>query len=240
MSTPQEIIQQMIDAAPTQAASAEKSILNLDNIIIDLQNKQDAMKTAIADVSSSDLQSYLIGTKFDSETHCILKGETFDQVLDSVGTLTDWKIFEKISLENLIFVSSTEFECDGDQTLIFIEDLEILCDLLIESKTSTVGTSTYDVGTDKTTVIISDEILDSDLSQIWKLVYEYVEGDDTTIDNHITNWNFVHDYIMTPLGLSGTYGTQDTIAKLNDAKGLLLLNKEKYEDSVEIFSHFVP
>jgi len=71
------------------------------------------------------------------------------------------------------------------------------------------------------------------------LKLSYAPGD-TTIDDLINQWNFAHDYIVTPLGLAtGTYGTQDNIAKLTDAKNMLNTNKAKVDNTSTLFGPFV-
>ncbi|MFA7507374.1 MAG: hypothetical protein WCZ11_03970 [Bacilli bacterium] len=238
MSTPQEILQEMITAAPAQSIAIGKSITQLTAQIADLQKKQDAMKEGVGDVIATNIESYLIGIKFTpTDDYFILKGTTFNEILTETGSITDWKIYHIETLVNLTFVDNITFECDNDKTSIFTIDKDVSFLLGTTRVYSTVLSSTYE--SDKTTVVLNDEVLTSELSSSWTLNYVYSAGNDTTIDEFKTNWDFTHDYIVNPLGTNGTYGTQDMIAKLNISLGILNSNKSKITNSETVFSNFV-
>jgi alpha-tubulin suppressor-like RCC1 family protein len=50
-------------------------------------------------------------------------------------------------------------------------------------------------------------------ADIWIPHYIFSAGDDSIIDEFKKNWDFAHDQIIRALGITGTYGTQDTIEK---------------------------
>jgi hypothetical protein len=242
MATPQEILQEMIDAAPAASEAIETSIAQIQVQIDTFQEKQDAMKTGVGNEAASRLESYLIGTKYTPvEDYHQYKGPTYNAIETAGGTITDWKIYERQDLTGLNYISNITFECEGDQTLIFATGVFVAFTLVSPEKTySKVVSSSYDAGTDKTEVEIEDGVLTAALSEALILKYTYSLGDDTTVDEIKTQWDFAHDYIVTPLGLAtGTYGTQDNIAKLTDAKNMLATNKAKVDNSVAVFNEFV-
>ncbi len=72
-------------------------------------------------------------------------------------------------------------------------------------------------------------------------LYEY-EGigwdDDTSIQTWVIQFDFGYDYLIHPLGIDGTYGINDRITQLQNAKNLLELNKTKVTDSKTIFEDY--
>lgn len=248
MSTPQEILQGMITDAPTQSALMTQSIAQIQLQINDLQEKQDAMKSGVGDVAKDRLESYLIGTKFTpSEDYHQVNGSKYNQIETSDGSLTDFKIYKKVTLTDLTFTTPTKFICRGNEAATFKKDDDLGFTLSGSKVYSTIKDDAIYTPTDPmhpfpvsdvTTVELNDSVLTSSLSQVWEFEYSYIAGD-TNIDELISQWEFAHDYIIQPLGTSGTYGTQDHIAKLNDTKNVLTSNKSKIDSSVTVFSNYV-
>lgn len=310
------VIQDMIDAAPSQVASTQKSIDQIQASIDVFQAKQDAMETDVGNVTATNLETYLIGTKFSpAANYYMYKGTNFNNILVSSGNITDWKVYENIVLTNLIYFNNSTFECFGDQTLTFpiSKDLSFLLgstrvystvssSSLVSETISDLPTSTqltlathavdgstpeerlanvlqitaeltpgvwtnvvytavssatpavitivapgagivavnYKIVLNKTSVVLNTAVLTASLTSAWSLHYVYNSGDDAIIDNHKVNWDFTQDYIIHPVGLTGTYGTQNNIELLTDSIGLLDINKTKINDSIAIFSQFVP
>ncbi len=240
MATPQEILQQMIDAAPDQAAKAQQSIDQIQTSIDDFQEKQDAMKSGVGDVAISRFEQYLLETKFlPAANYNFLTGANYNQIESASGSLTDWKIYKIMTISGLTYFDASNFTCSGDQTAIFITGKDLAAKLGSTFAYSTVQNSTYDSGTGLTTVTLDDAILTATLSNIFEKHYEYSAGDDAQIDTYKSQWDFAHDYIVKPLGTDGTYGTQDNIAKLTLAKNLLANNKNKVDNSITVFNSFV-
>lgn len=73
------------------------------------------------------------------------------------------------------------------------------------------------------------------------VLYEY-EGigwdSDTQIIDWVDKFDFGYDYLTHPLGITGTYGLNDRITQLNNAKALLGLNKTKITDSKTVFEDY--
>lgn len=240
MSTPQEILQGMIDAAPEQAAKAQQSIDQIQTSIDDFQEKQDAMKSGVGDVAINRFEQYLLETKFlPAEDYNFLTGSNYNQIESGSGSLTDWKVYKIMTVSGLTYFDASNFTCSGDQTAIFIAEKDLAVKLGSTFVYSTVLESLYSEETLLTTVTLNDAILTIALSDIFEKHYEYSAGDDTQIDNYKSQWDFAHDYIIKPLGTDGTYGTQDNIAKLELAKNMLTNNKAKVNDSITVFNDFV-
>lgn len=239
MSTPQEILQSMIDTAPAKSTDVAKSIATIDVMIADFQAKQDAMKHGIGDVATSRLEAYL-QTLYPAPNYHQKNGSTYNLIETSTGSLTDWKIYHLLALAGITFVTSTQFTCSGDQTALFKTNDDVGFTLIDSRVYSTVlNDSTYDSGTNLTTIDINDPVLDTTLFEVWKFHITYTPGN-TTIDGYVSQWNFAHDYIVAPLGLTtGTYGTQDNINKLTDARNMLALNKLKFDNTESAFESYV-
>jgi len=245
MSTPAEIIQEMINAADGKAANAQTSIDQITLQISDLQEKQDSMQTGILDVVSSNLENYLVGTKFSpaSDYH-MKKGSTYNDGLSSSGTLTDWEIYQlrlsnlDPSKDSIIYDSPNTFTCTGDKTAIFSDTTDVAFNLNGTYVYSVVSGSPVFMG-GITTVTIADSVLTINLMEGFTKNYVYSLGDDTYVDKYVGDWDFAHDYIVHPLGSTGTYGTKDMISNLTSAKNMLELDKTKFIDSKTKFADYV-
>ena len=234
------IIKEMILDAPDQVVKLDASIDNIDEQISAFEDKRDSIKGSVCDKVATDLESYLIGTKFTPVSNFyIQKGSDYNQSLISSGSIIDWNIYEIINV-NATCSSATEFVTEGDTTSDFIPDEDISFILSPSTRVySTIQSSTYDAGNDETTVVIDDTVLDpATFLEIWKFKYSYISSDDQTIDDFKTQWDFGHDYLVLPMGTSGTYGILDNIAKLTLAKNLLFANRTKVNDSITILAPF--
>ncbi len=113
-------------------------------------------------------------------------------------------------------------------TTSYLEDIKIF-----EVNGSSI---TYDSDFGDSTVS-SFHILDSTSNPI----YEF-EGigwdDDTSIQTWIIQFDFSYDYLVHSLGITGTYGINDRINQLENAKDLLTLNKSKIENSKTVFEDY--
>jgi len=231
------VLKQMILDAPTQVENIDSAITNIDEQIADFQSKQDSLVT-VCDTVAIELETYLKDTKFSPETvYYMYKGINFNQNLDISGSIIDWKIYKILSLTGLIFVSDNTFTCNGDKTSTFSADADLSIILGGGRVYSTVASSSFDGSV--TEVILNDSVLDVSLTSVWLLNYIYILGDDPIIDSHKDNWDFSHDYITLPLGISGSYGTKDNITQLNVAKNLLNSNRTKFNDSITVLAPFV-
>jgi hypothetical protein len=236
------IIKEMILDAPDQVVKLDASINNIDEQISSFEDKRDSIKGSVCDKVSTDLESYLMGTKFAPvSNYYIQKGSNYNQSLISSGNITDWKVYEIVINVYVTCFSTTEFVTEGNTTSDFIPTEDISFILLSTSIRvySTISSSTYDAENNKTTVVIDDAVLDSaTFLEVWKFKYTYIISDDPIIDNFKTQWDFGHDYLVLPMGTSGTYGILDNIAKLTLAKNLLFANRTKVNDSITILAPF--
>jgi len=73
-------------------------------------------------------------------------------------------------------------------------------------------------------------------------VYAYLgvgwDGD-VTITELITDYDFGNDYLYRPLTSGASYGLYPTIDNLDFGKGYLEENKDKIDDSIDVFSRYI-
>jgi hypothetical protein len=233
------IIKEMILDAPDQVVKLDATISNIDEQITAFEDKRDSIKSSVCDKTATDLEAHLL-TKFTpSANYYMQKGSDYNQSLISSGSIVDWKIYEIINVDATCS-STTEFITEGDTTLDFVSAESISFILSPDTRVySTIVSSIYDAGNDETTIVINDTVLDPvTFLEIWKFRYSYISGDDSIIDNLKTQWDFGHDYLVLPMGTTGTYGILDNISKLTLAKNLLLANRTKANDSITILAPF--
>jgi hypothetical protein len=233
------IIKEMVLDAPDEVIRLDASIASLDEQISAFEDKRDSMKGTVCDKVSTDLDAHLLAKFTPTSNYHIEKGVNYNQSLVSTGSIIDWKVYEIINVDATCS-STTEFITEGDTTIDFIPTQDISFILTPSTRVfSTITSSTYDAGNNETTVIINDPVLDPiTFLEIWKFKYSYLAGDDTIIDGFKTQWDFGHDYLVLPMGTSGTYGILDNIAKLTLAKNLLTANRTKKNDSIAILTSF--
>lgn len=232
------IIKEMVLDGPGQVTQLETSISNIDNQIEILEEKRDSIKEDICDQVALNLEEYLL-LKFSPSVIHMQKGPNYNQSFTSSGSIIDWNIYERVDCTSTCS-SSTEFVTSGDTTSIFIPSDKISFDLVSSVFVySTINSSVYNEEDDETTITIDDAVLEPEtFLNAWIFKYSYVSGDDSTIDNFKTQWDFGQDYLILPMGTSGTYGILDNIDKLTIAKNLLLANKTKINDSITILEPF--
>lgn len=231
------ILKQMILDAPNQEKGYEEAITSIQNQISDFTSKQNSLQR-ICNESAENLENYLLNEKFNDPKFSMYKGLNYNQSLSQNGNLSDWKIYKLLEDIEPEYIAQDSFSCDGDESELFVEDFDV--SILINEITrvsSTVKSSSFDGSV--TTVILNDEILNEPLTSISEYEYSYIPGDDSEIDKHKNSWDFSHNYIVQPLGVSGTYGTLDNISQLNNAMNLLTQNKNKISSSISIFERFV-
>lgn len=231
------VLKEMILNAPEQVASFEESLSNINSQISELTKVQTSL-TRICNTVITDFETYLLDTKFPGEDYYMYKGENYNQFLSITGSFTDWIIYKIRDLENLTYIGEDTFSCDGDQTDIFTEGIQV--SVIDESDTRVYGTvKESSFGGAVTEITLNESVLTGSLSSVWSHEYSYVNGDDSTIDNDKTNWDFSHNYLVQPLGTSGTYGILANISQMNIAKDLLTSNKTKINSSISIFQEFL-
>lgn len=230
MSNESDKLKELIDDSSESAEDIQTSIDNVQSQIDELTEQQEAFEF-VMDNCCNDLEDILL----------LPKGEfiyTFGNF--RISNAIDWYVCDtELSNDDTdpsndaTYVSSTVFECDGDQTSIFSTDQEVVfVDGTSVIVYSTVSTSTFNTG--KTTVELNSAVVPNPIHIVALPVYVYNGigwDNDVDIQDRIDEFDFAYDYITNPLGTGGTYGTQAMIASLTDAKGLLTANKNKIVDS---------
>lgn len=74
-------------------------------------------------------------------------------------------------------------------------------------------------------------------------IYEYHGinwDDDTSVTNFVTDYSFGNDYLTRPLTTGATYGLIPTRTNLQTALGILTNNRNKVENSIDVFERYIP
>lgn len=183
MSTPQDILRNMISDVPESVAGIDANLGTIQENIDILDEQIDAMQDVILDPVASDLTDYLNNVKLPQfqlidPTAYLVFGANYN-----VTNLTDWAIY-----------------------------------------------------------VVAPPPIPPAPPAADSVVYEY-EGvgwdGDVTITQWVTDWTFTYDYLTHSLGTSGTYGKIPMRSSLNDAKSLLTANKNKLNNSVDVFGRYV-
>jgi len=119
---------------------------------------------------------------------------------------------------------------------------EQLRDYLENTKKAEVGGDTVTYGPNFGTINfstggITDWTIDSTAVPVYSYLGVGWDGD-ATITELITDYAFGNDYITRPLTSGATYGLNPNITSLNDAIDILNENKDKVDDSLDIFSRY--
>jgi len=82
------------------------------------------------------------------------------------------------------------------------------------------------------------------LPPVITVIYTYTPGDYPDLDQWVADYAFGNDYLTRPLYDSGlgneaSYGIYPTISSLNLGKGYQQQNKNKVEDSVDVFTRYI-
>ena len=75
-------------------------------------------------------------------------------------------------------------------------------------------------------------------------IYTYTPGDYPDLDEWVSDYAFANDYLTRPLidsglGSEASYGIYPTIANMNTGKEYLDNNKDKVQDSKDVFSRYI-
>jgi len=117
-----------------------------------------------------------------------------------------------------------------------------LRDYLENTKLAEVGGDTVVYGSDFGTISFSNGgITDWHIDSTAVPIYAYLGvgwDNDETIINLIEDYAFGNDYITRPLTDGATYGYNPNISSLNDAQDILEENKDKVDNSLDVFSRY--
>lgn len=95
----------------------------------------------------------------------------------------------------------------------------------------TFGTISYGTGN------ITDWHIDSTAVPIYEYLGVGWDGD-TTLIELIEDYDFANDFITRPLTSGATYGYNPNITSLNEGKDILQENKDKIDESIDVFSRY--
>jgi len=166
--------------------------------------------------------------------NAITKEITAD-ISESIGTGT-YNLWN-IAIGKLVkYVSPTIFKCDGDQTQIFRSG--ILISYLLDNNVrgfATIESSYYLNSYTFVTITTQSISLNSYLTSVW---LQTNISNDNNLTEFYNNWNFTHDYIWKTMDETGTYGIYELKSNLEIGKNILAYNKNKLEDSLNVFSKY--
>jgi hypothetical protein len=105
---------------------------------------------------------------------------------------------------------------------------------------STFGTINYSSGNITDWEIYQDILppLPAPQIPVPTVVYTYTEGDYPDLDQLVEDYDFGNDYITRPLTTGATYGLSPNISSLREARDILQENKDKVDDSIDVFSRY--
>lgn len=87
---------------------------------------------------------------------------------------------------------------------------------------------------------ISDWSVNDATTDVPVYVFEGVGWDgDTTISELISDYSFGNDYLYRPLTNGASYGIYPNISNLNFGKGYLQENKDKVDESIDVFDRYI-
>ena len=205
-----------------EVSTGEKQIL-LPQLVLFLRNQ-----IIIANDVSNKMQGMI--TSFNTET----KEITVDiEEITGSGTYDLWSISIGKSVH---YLSSTSFQCDGDQSLIFTSGTLVSYLLGNTRGFATVTSSNYALNC--TTVLLEEcsRSLTSSLTSIW---IQVDIGIDSVMVQFYNDWNFAHDYIWKEIGETGTYGMYELKSNFISGRNILTYNKTKLENSLIVLPKYI-
>jgi len=219
-----DVLNDMMADAVDAVVAAEESIEALDAKIAEEQEKQEALEF-VMDNCCTDLVDNLLPHK----------GSVVYTYADfNLTNATDWYVGEYQSI-NAVQSSPTTFIVPDNVTGSFSTGQVVLFFDGVDHTHSTVNNSSYDSGPpSETTIEMNESVVPGTIIDVAfpTYVYEGIGWDsDEEIQARIDEYNYSYDFVIKPVGLEGTYGTQDMIAKLTDAKGMVESNKNKAADA---------
>ena len=189
-----EVINDMVEAAPAQEATADQQIAAIEEKQEELAEQSAAIEECVTDKARDEMLAYLQGPKlaelsliyppsaFFGPLYLVV-GPTFGDIDYTTGNITDWVYRQDIIpapipplptyVDQYSYVPNLNF--DGDPTIIELA------------------------------------------------------GD----------FDFGNDYITHPLGIGASYGLDPLYDAYQQGKNTILGNKQKIEDSIDVFRRYV-
>lgn len=213
------------------------------NKIINLTNGISAINDQITELNEqkTSVEWGMTQAKSDQDTRLVTKGDLVYTFGDyGIKNLSEFQVYDLMSVTNLTYIDADNFEIDGDQTTKFVNGLEIACDCGVDGiKYRIVSSSAYTTVTKVT--LQAGTAITSNLANIYELVYEYLGTGwdaDADIIANINYYDNSYAHLNDPISVSGTDGIIDKISKLNTAKSILQADKTKYEDLIILYDRF--
>lgn len=232
-------IDEMVASYPDKVSSLNVSISAVDEQLTDLQEQQTALNDVLDQVESEQ-DNLLINKRDANNWEWIWKGSNYGST-----NVSDFRIGNEYPSTNLTYVNSTTFTLDDDATGTFSSSVETISDCGVDGiKYGVVSSSTYTASANTTEVVLdggSSEALTSNLTGVGTLVYEYNGtgwDSDSDIEQRIDEFDFTYDHLTKPLGINGTYGINESITQRQNAKTLLVANRDKYEEAINKYDRF--
>lgn len=247
---PNEKIAQMMEDAPGQVSGMEDSLVQVDNQLAELQEQQDALQ-AVMEQIYSEIMSFL--SPLCDYVHQGLNFYSGTGIGNIDSNVENWRTFNLVPVPVIgqTYYDPTvfplvQFTCNNlDETLITsiettsaatTENPHYLLVLIDDRGVTTLPASLNGDMSDH--VIMWDGALWSIYKDNTFVPYEEVIIDDTDIEDKYGEFDFCVDSIHHPLGFTGTYGTKDNIAMVNNGKNIIVINKNKLLDSQTKLSRF--
>jgi len=229
MSADSDKLREMIDGYPTLTANLSAGLVNLQLQIDDYTEQLSALNSA-HDGLATDIETDVEAVKADK----FYSYGDFNDGTESAN-LTDWIGYDQEAAAGLTYVSSELFTLSGDQTSTYTAGVSAI---FTNGGAFTTGTaisgSLYNtIAYPNVTLVGSDAaVLTGTLDGVYLEAYTPTGplwDSDATIQGYMDAFDFILDYIWQDLGTGGTYGVEDTIDKLGDAKAILELDYAKYD-----------
>ena len=189
-----EVINDMVEAAPAQEATADQQIAAIEEKQEELAEQSAAIEECVTDKAKDELVAYLEGPKLTQLSLIypptpllgplyIVYGATFGDIDYATGNITDWEYRQ--------------------------------------------------------------DILPAPIPPLptYVVQYSYVPpvnwDSDATIIGYADDFDFGNDYITHPLGIGASYGLDPLFDAYEQGKSTILGNKQKIENSIDVFRRYV-
>lgn len=246
------VIQQIIRDSSAVVDNCISGINATQSQIDDLNTKITAIKENVSDVAAQRLSIYLLNL-YGTTTSLFVNGDLYNQVYDTSGNLTDWRILH-VKFDNLdpssphfIPLNDVMFYTYGDTSNIFTSRLNFHDigfgrknnhGVILNPRTTNISSVIYDSSANTTTVTVTDHVLDVNDNIIYTYSAGYQDPSDSTADTFISQWTFAQDYLLHPVGLNGTYGLIPTRDNLSKGSTVMTSNKDKNVQMPEMFNSY--
>lgn len=247
MSTlPADVLRDEIDKSDDDEKICDQNITNTDAKIAELQKKQDGIKNGMCTPISQQLNSYL-ESLYPAPNYLACGGLLYNDSTNyyGIGNLTDFYVLQKKIERGSTWtqISSTTIRLAGDQRPIFSGSIcgfgTVSGATLTNKSIGSPYSVSFDASSNYTYAVCTLGIISGAHNwMFYGVVRSYNNPPDANVNTWINKWEFGHDAICKEVGLNGTYGTKDMMAKLNSGKSIMQTNKQKLIDSRTYYNEF--